>query len=72
VIVACGDVTILGKLDASAAGSTPGAGGAPSNMGAGTGSAGQHAGTSTDSGGGGGLAADRDELLPGCDPQSHG
>jgi hypothetical protein len=53
VIVACGDVTISGTLDASAAGATPGAGGAASNMGTGAGAAGQHVGMSTDSGGGG-------------------
>jgi len=53
VIVACGDVSIAGTLDAGAAATIAGTGGADSNMGTGAGGAGEHVGQFTDSGGGG-------------------
>jgi hypothetical protein len=54
VIVAGGDVTIAGTLDAGAHGVTPGPGGAAPGLGSGAGTQGQHdAGTDSDTGGGG-------------------
>jgi hypothetical protein len=53
IVVASGAIEAAGTLDASARGSTPGAGGSASGMGSGSGARGAHNGTYSDTGGGG-------------------
>lgn len=54
VVIASGDITVAGIIDASASRQTPGAGGGGPAQGQGAGNTGEHKGTNRDSGGGGG------------------